>query len=111
QDEFDFEYGEDFGKHIEDFDPTFSKVLVRSNPDWPWEINERQFGRLKRLSDWLHERGRRFLYELLVPATPEQLASVGGDAGRYGPGHRHRHHLAQVPPLHRRLRGPGLTVP
>jgi len=83
QDEFDFEYGEDFGKHIEDFDPTFSKVLVRSNPDWPWEVNERQFTKLKRLSDWLHEHGRRFLYELLVPATPEQLASVGGDPGRY----------------------------
>ena len=83
QDEFDFEYGEDFGRHIEDFDPTFSKVLVRSNPDWPGDINERQFGRLKRLSDWLHERGRRFLYELLVPPTPEQLAGVGGDAGRY----------------------------
>src|SRR5258708_23457661 len=83
QEEFDFEYGEEFDKHILDFDPTFSKVLVRSNPDWPWEINERQFGRLKLLSDWLHERGRRFLYELLVPATPEQLAGVGGDPGRY----------------------------
>jgi myo-inositol catabolism protein IolC len=83
QEEFDFEYGEEFGHHIEDFDPTFSKVLVRSNPDWPWEINERQFTKLKRLSDWLHEHGRRFLYELLVPATPEQLASVGGDPGRY----------------------------
>src|SRR5262245_45103952 len=28
QDEFDFEYGEDFGKHIEAFHPTFCKVLV-----------------------------------------------------------------------------------
>ena len=83
QDEFDFEYGEDFGRHIEDFDPTFSKVLVRSNPDWDPEINHRQFARLKRLSDWLHDHGRRFLYELLVPATPEQLAGAGGDASRY----------------------------
>jgi myo-inositol catabolism protein IolC len=83
QDEFDFEYGEDFGKHIEDFDPTFAKVLVRSNPDWDPDLNKRQFARLKYLSDWLHERDRRFLYELLVPATPEQLASVGGDVGRY----------------------------
>jgi hypothetical protein len=31
QDEFDFEYGEDFGKHIEAFHPTFCKVLVRYN--------------------------------------------------------------------------------
>ena len=33
QDEFDFEYGEQFGEHIEKFDPAFSKVLVRYNPD------------------------------------------------------------------------------
>ena len=32
QDEFDFEYGEDFARHIEAFDPTFCKVLVRYNP-------------------------------------------------------------------------------
>ena len=83
QDEFDFEYGDEFGAHIEDFDPTFSKVLVRSNPDWPGEVNERQFQRLRRLSDWLHDRERRFLFELLVPGTAEQLAGVGGDAGRY----------------------------
>jgi myo-inositol catabolism protein IolC len=29
QNEFDFDYGEDFGAHIEQFDPDFSKVLVR----------------------------------------------------------------------------------
>src|SRR5438445_11448875 len=28
QDSFDFEYGEQFGEHIERFDPGFSKVLV-----------------------------------------------------------------------------------
>jgi len=83
QDVFDFEYGEDFGKHIEDFDPTFAKVLVRSNPDWDPDMNKAQFARLRYLSDWLHDRDRRFLYELLVPATPEQLASVGGDQERY----------------------------
>ena len=33
QDEFDFEYGEDFARHIEAFDPTFCKVLVRYNPE------------------------------------------------------------------------------
>ena len=32
QDEFDFEYGEEFVRHIEAFQPTFSKVLVRYNP-------------------------------------------------------------------------------
>ena len=83
QDEFDFEYGEDFGAHIEKFNPDFSKVLVRYNPEDDPAVNERQLGRLKRLADWLHERDRRFLFELLVPATEAQLASVGGDSDRY----------------------------
>jgi myo-inositol catabolism protein IolC len=83
QDEFDFEYGESFGDHIEDFDPTFSKVLVRANPAWDREMSKRQLGRLRRLGDWLHDHGRKYLFELLVPATEAQLASVGGDADRY----------------------------
>src|SRR3954464_12416615 len=84
QNEFDFQYGDDFGAHIERFDPDFSKVLVRYNPDDPdTEMNQRQLGRLKRLADWLHDNDRRFLFELLVPATDEQLASVGGDSDRY----------------------------
>ena len=83
QDEFDFEYGDDFAAHIEKFDPDFSKVLVRYNPDGDAAMNEEQLGRLKRLADWLHENDRKFLFELLVPATDEQLASVGGDTDRY----------------------------
>ena len=85
QREFDFEYGgEDFGAHIERFDPDFSKVLVRYNPeDEDPARNERQRGRLKTLSDWLHARERKFLFELLVPATAAQLEGVGGDARRY----------------------------
>jgi myo-inositol catabolism protein IolC len=83
QNEFDFEYGDDFGTHIEKFNPDFSKVLVRYNPDDDPELNERQLGRLKRLADWLHEHDRKFLFELLVPATDEQLASVDGETDRY----------------------------
>src|SRR5262249_34158595 len=83
QNEFDFEYGEDFPAHIERYDPDFSKVLVRYNPDDDPVTNERQLGRLKQLADWLHPNGRKFLFELLVPATDAQLASVGGDADRY----------------------------
>jgi myo-inositol catabolism protein IolC len=83
QNEFDFEYGDDFGAHIEEFDPDFSKVLVRYNPEGDREMNERQSGRLKRLSDWLHEHDRRFLFELLVPAEEAQLERVGGDSDRY----------------------------
>jgi myo-inositol catabolism protein IolC len=83
QNEFDFEYGEDFGAHIEQFDPDFSKVLVRYNPDDDPELNERQLKRLRRLADWLHENERRFLFELLVPATEDQLAKVESDEDRY----------------------------
>jgi myo-inositol catabolism protein IolC len=83
QDEFDFEYGEDFGAHIEAFDPTFAKVLVRYNPDGDAAMNRRQAERLARLGDWLHGRGRAYLFELLVPAEAAQLASVGGDSERY----------------------------
>jgi myo-inositol catabolism protein IolC len=83
QNEFDFEYGEDFDHHIERHPTDFSKVLVRYNPDDDPEMNDRQLGRLKRLADWLHETDRRFLFELLVPATDEQLARLGGDTDRY----------------------------
>jgi myo-inositol catabolism protein IolC len=83
QDEFDFEYGDDFGAHIERFDPDFSKVLVRYNPDGDADMNARQTARLKRLADWLHEHDRKFLFELLVPAEEAQLESVGGDSDRY----------------------------
>ncbi|MEX1142443.1 MAG: DUF2090 domain-containing protein [Thermoleophilaceae bacterium] len=83
QNEFDFQYGDAFGDHILSFDPDFSKVLVRLNPDGDAEMNERQLGRLKRLSDWLKDNDRKFLFELLVPAEPDQLESVGGDTDRY----------------------------
>jgi len=83
QNEFDFEYGDDFGAHIEKYDPDFSKVLVRYNPEDDPVLSERQLGRLKRLADWLHEHDRKFLFELLVPATDDQLARVDGDTDRF----------------------------
>jgi myo-inositol catabolism protein IolC len=83
QEEFDFQYGADFGKHIEQFDPDFSKVLVRYNPEGDEEMNRGQLGRLKELADWLHEHDRKFLFELLVPATDEQLERADGDEDRY----------------------------
>jgi myo-inositol catabolism protein IolC len=83
QDMFDFQYGDDFGGHIESFDPDFSKVLVRYNPDGDAGGNAEQLEKLKRLSDWLHSKNRTFLFELLVPAESAQLESVGGDTDRY----------------------------
>jgi myo-inositol catabolism protein IolC len=83
QDMFDFEYGDDFGEHILKFDPDFSKVLVRYNPEHDKAENQEQLAKLKRLADWLHANDRKFLFELLVPAEPAQLESVGGDTDRY----------------------------
>jgi myo-inositol catabolism protein IolC len=80
---FDFQYGEDFGEHIERYDPDFTKVLVRYNPDGDEEGNREQLGKLRQLSDWLAARERKFLFELLVPAEDAQLQSVGGDSARY----------------------------
>jgi len=80
QNEFDFEYGEDFARHIEAVRPTFSKVLVRYNAEGDVEVNTRQSGRLKRLSDYLHSTsGPRFMFELLVPAEKTQLERLNGD--------------------------------
>jgi len=83
QNEFDFEYGDRFGEKIEEFDPDFSKVLVRYNPEGEAELNKRQTAKLRQLSEWLHERRRKYLFELLVPAEPAQLERVGGSEDRY----------------------------
>jgi myo-inositol catabolism protein IolC len=83
QEEFEFAYGEDFAQHIEAFHPTFAKVLVRYNPAGDAALNQRQAGRLKRLSDYLHQAQTLFMFELLVPASPRQLEQVEGDTNAY----------------------------
>ena len=83
QDEFDFDYGENFTKHIEEFDPTFVKVLVRYNPEGDTAMNKRQLKRLKKLSDYLAQKKRPFLFELIVPSTAAQLEKLGGSKEKY----------------------------
>jgi len=84
QDEFDFEYGQDFAKHIEAFHPTFCKVLVRYNPEGDPSLNQRQAARLKQLSEYLRSKGRSlFMFELLVPAEKPQLDRLKGDKKAY----------------------------
>jgi myo-inositol catabolism protein IolC len=83
QNEFDFEFGDDFPKHIERFNPTFVKVLVRYNSEGDAEMNRRQIARLKKLSDYLASAKRLFLFELLVPPEKEQLAKLNGDKKAY----------------------------
>lgn len=84
QEEFDFEYGEEFTRHIESFSPTFCKVLVRYNPEGDGALNQRQAARLRELSDYLHSKSRsKFMFELLVPAEKSQLDRLKGDKKAY----------------------------
>src|ERR1700733_1304584 len=84
QEEFDFEYGEDFARHIELFEPTFCKVLVRYNPEGDRALNKKQAARLKRLSDFLADKNRsRFMFELLVPPEKAQLDKLKDDKKVY----------------------------
>jgi myo-inositol catabolism protein IolC len=83
QNEFDFEYGSDFARHIERFNPTFCKVLVRYNCGGNKALNRRQAERLRQLSDYLHASGRRYMFELLVPPEQSQLQRLDGDKKAY----------------------------
>lgn len=81
--EFEFEYGADFMHHIESFDPTFAKALVRYNVEGDAALNRRQAARLKQLSEHCQRSRRRFMFELLVPATESQLKRFDGDKNSY----------------------------
>jgi myo-inositol catabolism protein IolC len=84
QEEFDFQYGEDFARHIEAFGPTFCKVLVRYNVEGDKALNKEQAARLKRLSDYLGGKGQsRFMFELLVLAEAAQLEKLKSDKKAY----------------------------
>ena len=84
QDEFDFQFGDDFAKHIELFKPTFCKVLVRYNPEGDAALNQRQSARLRQLSDYVRGKSRsRFMFELLVPAEKAQLDRLRGSTKAY----------------------------
>ena len=84
QEEFDFDYGEDFARHIDEVHPTFCKVLVRYNPAGDKALNERQAARLRRLSEYLHSVGDSlFMFELLVPPESAELEELHGDKKAY----------------------------
>lgn len=83
QKEFQFEYGEEYKAHVERFEPEYVKALVRYNAGGDADLNRRQIDRLRELSGWLSGQTSNLLFELLVPAEPEQLESVGGDQARY----------------------------
>jgi myo-inositol catabolism protein IolC len=84
QDEFEFEYGADFARHIEAFHPTFCKVLVRYNPEGDKALNQRQADRLRTLAQYLKARGlSKFMFELLVPPEAAELEELSGNKKAY----------------------------
>lgn len=82
QDEFDFEYT-DWQQHIDAVNPQIIKVLVRYNPEGEKAGNVRQTTRLAELSRFLEKTNRKFMFELLVPATAGQLEKCNGDKKMY----------------------------
>ncbi len=99
QHEFDFEYGDDYARHIEAFSPTFCKVLVRYNPEGDAAMNHRQAARLRHLSEYLHRTGRKFMFELLVPAEQAELEELHGDKRAYDRSRRPRHMVDAISEL------------
>jgi 5-dehydro-2-deoxygluconokinase len=81
--EFQFEFGTQYAAHIEQFKPTFVKVLVRYNAEDDEALNRRQAARLKELCDYCHSHNFYFMFELLVPATHAQMDVVEGDQNLY----------------------------
>jgi myo-inositol catabolism protein IolC len=79
---FELEWGKDWVEHVTSNRPDYAKVLVRDNPAFPRERREGQLRALREVVDGLSRLGVPLIYELLVPATDDQLAAAGG-AGAY----------------------------
>jgi myo-inositol catabolism protein IolC len=80
---FTLEWGDRWLDHVEAVRPDYAKVLVRDNPGFDQRQREEQLGRLAVVSAGLHGVGVPLLYELLVPATEDQLGQAGGDTDVY----------------------------
>lgn len=80
---FTLQYGHQWLDHVLAVRPDYAKVLVRDNPAFAATDRSAQLDRLAAVSAGLDAAGIPFLYELLVPATDDQLASVAGSADSY----------------------------
>jgi myo-inositol catabolism protein IolC len=80
---FEFAYGDDWKTHAGYFPTDHAKVLIRDNPTLAVPNRLQQAERLKVVSAWAAETHKHLIVELLVPATPVDLQSVGGDSKRY----------------------------
>ncbi len=80
---FTLEWGDQWLEHIESVKPDYAKVLIRDNPGFDAAERDAQLARLAQVGAGLRKAGVPLLYELLVPATDDQLARAGHDAGAY----------------------------
>jgi 5-dehydro-2-deoxygluconokinase len=83
RDWFEFAYGDDWKAHAGYFATDHAKVLIRDNPGLSVPERLQQAERLKVVSAWAAESHHHLIVELLVPATDDDLKSVGGDKKRY----------------------------
>ena len=85
----EFAYGAAWQEHAEHFGTDYAKVLIRDNPGLDPASRAAQADRLAEVSDWSARGGRPLIVELLVPASPADLADledstgVGTAIGRY----------------------------
>lgn len=80
---FTLQWPDDWLGHVQRIGPAYAKVLIRDNPDFDASPRRAQLDLLAEVSTTLHGAGFPLLYELLVPATDDQLASVDGSADRF----------------------------
>ena len=80
---FELEWGQRWLAHVTASRPDFAKVLIRDNPAFPAGRREQQLHMLRCVSTALRGLGVPLIIELLVPATGDQLAAAGGQAGCY----------------------------
>lgn len=80
---FTLQWPDDWLEHVQRIGPAYVKVLIRDNPDFADDQRRAQLDLLARCSAALREARIPLLYELLVPATDAQLASVDGSTERY----------------------------
>jgi myo-inositol catabolism protein IolC len=80
---FTLQWGDQWLDHVERVRPDYAKVLVRDNPAFDAAQREHQFGLLAQVTAGLAKIGTPLIYELLVPATDEQLRQAGQDAEAY----------------------------
>jgi myo-inositol catabolism protein IolC len=110
QEEFNFEYGENFTRHIEAFDPSFSKVLVRYNPEGNRALDQEQAARLRCGLHRICRRAHRVLAAAGRLAGGENDARTGGCRNRRQV-RQIRRHLREIQIYDRRsVKGPACAI-